>query len=107
MTQTTIILEVLTLLDHVLKSVNLRQTASISFMVTALEKANGAIMRKLQMQLVKMEINGIMIITTSMSWFKIALYYPLNILSYMTMIIERLFISFSAIKESFAMLNIR
>ena len=78
MTQTTIILEVLTLLEHVRKSVNLRKTANISFMVTGLEKANGAIMRKLQMQHVKMEINGIMIITISMSWFKVALYYPLN-----------------------------
>ena len=93
MMRTTIFLEVLTQLDYVLKSVNLRRTANISFMVTVLEKANGAIMRKLQMQHVKMEINGIMIITTSMSWFKIALYYPLNILSYMTMLIERLFIS--------------
>ena len=78
MTQTTIILEVLTLLEHVRKSVNLRKTANISFMVTGLEKANGAIMRKLQMQHVKMEINGIMIITISMSWFKVALYYTLN-----------------------------
>ena len=89
MTQTTIILEVLTLLDYVLKSVDLHKTANISFMVTALEKANGAIMKKLQMQHVKMENHGITIITISMSWFKVALYYPLNILSFMRMSIER------------------